>query len=104
MDSKERSCDCEACSMDQSEANDGALMCSKSCYPDSEFEKLFLKLRTCSGPEIHFRITIFLAIDTLLSVVKIGSRIPDKVYAKKSQKKSATKLFELQMIEINVRH
>ena len=80
--------------MDQSEANDGTLMCSKSCYPDSEFEELFLKLRTCSGPEIHFRITIFLAIDTLLSVVKIGSRIPDKVYAKKSQKKSATKLLE----------
>ena len=62
MDSKERSCDCENCSMDESEATDGTLMCSKSCYPDSAFEELFLKLRTCSGPGIHL-----LVINTLRS-------------------------------------
>ena len=50
MDSKERSCDCDACAMDQSELTDGNLMCSKSCYRESEFEELFLKLRTCTGP------------------------------------------------------
>ena len=55
MDSKERSCDCENCSMEESDATDGKLMCSKSCYPDSAFEELFLKLRTCSGPGIQGR-------------------------------------------------
>ena len=62
MDSKERSCDCDSCAMDQSELTDENLMCSKSCYPESEFEELFDKLRTCTGPGI-FVMTIIMKFE-----------------------------------------
>ena len=60
MDSKERSCDCENCSMEESDATDGKLMCSKSCYPDSAFEELFLKIHLLSELSIYSYLICFL--------------------------------------------
>ena len=80
MDSKERSCDCETCAMDPSEVTDEAFMCSKSCYPESEFAELFRKLRTCKGPGIHSRMTVVPGDGPGLTIVDHPYK---KVYAKK---------------------
>ena len=45
-----RSCNCSNCSnKDETQKQPEILPCSRSCFPESKFENLFLKLQSCKG-------------------------------------------------------